>query len=74
MRELVLGALSENDRRTLLDGGTPSHERPTSSGPLCPALTFRRREVLVEEYPPAAWRSRAAWHTDWRERDYDVLG
>ena len=59
---------------TLLDGGRPSHQRATSSGPLCPALTFCWREVVVEEYAPAACRSQVAWHADWREREYDVLG
>jgi hypothetical protein len=50
VRELVLGALSENDRRTLLDGGTPSHKagdelRPVVPGPDVPPARGSRRGV-----------------------------
>jgi hypothetical protein len=73
VRELVLAALSPTDRSILLAGGTPRHERSSSSGPLRPDVELRRREVLVTQYTPAAWRSHAAWHTYWRERDYDTV-
>ncbi|MGO9973437.1 MAG: hypothetical protein ACLP01_11645 [Solirubrobacteraceae bacterium] len=65
MRELVLAALSPSDKRLLLEGGTPRHELSSSSGPLRPEVTLRRREILVSQYTPAAWRSHLAWHSYW---------
>ncbi|MGO9754669.1 MAG: DUF5131 family protein [Solirubrobacteraceae bacterium] len=65
VRELVLAALSASDKRLLLEGGTPRHELSTSSGPLRPEVTLRRREILVSQYAPAAWRSHLAWHSYW---------
>ena len=65
MRELVLGALSGTDKQLLLKGGTPRHELSGSSGPLRPEVVLRRREILVCQYTPAAWRSHLAWHTYW---------
>ncbi len=65
MRELVLGGLSASDKRLLLEGGTPRHELSSSSGPLRPEVTLRRREILVSQYTPAAWGSHLAWHAYW---------
>ena len=34
---------------------------------------MRRREVLVRQYTPAAWRSRVAWHSYWDQHGgYDI--
>ena len=66
MRELVLGALSATDKQLLRDGETPRHERSTTSGPLRPEVVLRRREILVQQYTPAAWRSQVAWHVYWK--------
>jgi hypothetical protein len=73
VRQLVLGVLSERDRGTLLKGGTPRHEASSSSGPLRPEVLLKRREILVRQYTPAAWRSHVAWHAYWTEHGYDTL-
>ncbi len=65
VRKLVLGALSGSDKRLVLEGGTPRHELSSSSGPLRPEVTLRRREILVSQYTSAAWRSHLAWHGYW---------
>ena len=66
MPELVLAALSATDKRLLLEGGTPRHELSGTSGPLRPEVVLRRREILVVQYTPAAWRSHVAWHSYWK--------
>ena len=65
VRDLVLAALSGTDKRLLLEGGTPRHELSGTSGPLRPEVMLRRREILVVQYTPAAWRSQVAWHSYW---------
>ena len=67
VRELVLAALSGTEERLLREGGTPRHELSGTSGPLRPEVTLRRREILVTQYTPAAWRSQVAWHAYWDE-------
>lgn len=67
VRELVLARLSATDKRLLFEGGTPRHELSGTSGPLRPEVTLRRREIVVTQYTPAAWRSQVAWHAYWGE-------
>jgi hypothetical protein len=66
VRELVLAALSGTDKRLLVEGGTPGHELSGTSRPLRPEVVLGRREILVVQYTPAAWRSQVAWHSYWK--------
>ena len=43
------------------------------SGPLKPEVILCRREILVRQYTPAAWRSQIAWHVYWEPHGYDTL-
>lgn len=65
VRELVLGALSERQKQQLLAGDTPEVIDSSSCGPLRPEVRICRREILVRQYTPVAWRSQVAWHTYW---------
>ncbi|MGO9958154.1 MAG: hypothetical protein ACLP50_19675, partial [Solirubrobacteraceae bacterium] len=57
----------------LLAGGIPDVIDASSSGPLAPEVRMRRREVLVRQYTPAAWRSHVAWHSYWDQHGgYDI--
>ncbi len=73
VRELVLDVLTDGQREELLAGGIPDVIDASSSGPLAPEVRMRRREVLVRQYTPAAWRSHVAWHSYWDQHGgYDI--
>jgi protein gp37/predicted nucleic acid-binding Zn ribbon protein len=65
VRELVLDVLTHRQREELLAGGIPDVIDASTSGPLRPEVRMRRREILVSQYTPAAWRSHLAWHGYW---------